>query len=84
MTGFVEILEVQRVIHDLVDCVGYVVFFSYLEFQHKNHRANDANGINALAHARDGVFKIDLPRVTLQDLFQDADLFDPGIPLGLL
>ena len=58
--------------------------FAYFEFEYKNDRTDKDNDIDAFAHARDGVFEVDLTVVVYEHALEDIDLFDPGSDLRLL
>ncbi len=46
-------------------------------------RANQKNDINAFAHARDRVLKVDATGTVYQHTLENVDLFEPGVELRL-
>ena len=52
MAGLMEVLEIERVIPDLID-VGSVKFgLAGLEFKDEDHAVNENNSVDAFAEAR--------------------------------
>ena len=84
MTGFVEILEVKRVVPDLVKISAGEMLLTHLELDHKNHRARNDHGINAFAHAGDVELQKQRPFQPLQRALEDGDLLKPRIALRRL
>ena len=66
MAGFVEVLQVERIVFHLLDRGGIKPCLAILELDHENRRIDRHNSIGALAHARDGKFE------------PDAELWHPG------
>ena len=81
----VEVLQVQGVVMHLFDCAAVEARGAHLELEHQNDAANDQDHVRALAHARDGELKKDVPsaQVTKRAL-QHGDLLQPSIPLLML
>ncbi len=59
------------------------MFLTDFELKDKNNRADHTDRVDAFAHSGNRVFKVNMALVPLQDVFEDANLFDPGIALGL-
>src|SRR5690606_34370903 len=62
VAGFVEILQVQRVVPNLIPSGSRESFFSNLELDHKHNMANRDHGVDAFAEPRYCKFKVDKSR----------------------
>ena len=83
MAGFVEIFEVQGIVHDLISGMEWKRRFADLEFQDEDHGTDEEHDVNPSAHAGDVVFEVDFPLAAGQDRFEDIDLDQPSLTLGL-
>ncbi len=82
VAGFVEVLQVQGVVPDLVGSVGREFIFTDLEFENKDDRADEDDDIDAFPQPGDGIFKINFAAKGGEDGTKNGDLFKPGIALG--
>src|SRR5437868_6182780 len=82
MTRFVKILQVEGVVADLINRVRSEPAFAKLEFQNEDYWTDKQHNVNALAHAGDGVFKINLAFAVGENVSEDIDFFEPCIELS--
>src|SRR5262249_43161565 len=82
MAGFVEILQIQCIIPYLIHCSPVKGNLTYLEFKDEYNRLDKKNGIDPPAHARDAELQMDCPLQTNEVGLEQANLLDPGVPLG--
>jgi hypothetical protein len=59
LARFVEVLQVQRVVINLIDRMGREGLVANLEFQHEDDRANDDDDIYALPETRHAELEVD-------------------------
>ncbi len=81
VTAFVEILKIQSVVNHLINVLHAKVAFSDLELKHKDNCANDRDGVDTTAHARNNELQIDRASVTRQCILKDCGLLQPCVPL---
>ena len=58
-TRFMEVLEIQGIVTDLVYCIGLESRFADLELKDEQHVIEQHHGIDALAEPRDGELEKD-------------------------
>jgi hypothetical protein len=80
VTGFVEVLEVQRVVPDLIQIGAGELLLADLELDHEHHRPGHDNSVNALAHARDVELQEQRPFESLERRLEDGDLLTATHP----
>src|SRR5690606_6558032 len=80
VAGFVEVLEVQRVIAGLIKGRGGELVLTYLEFDDEDDRTDDRQNVNPLSQARNGVLEVDgaLVPVGCQRHLENVDLLAPS------
>ena len=77
-----EILQIERVVVDLVDRASVELFCADLEFDHVDRVAGDEDRVRALAHSGDEELQEQLAHLPVrEDVFQDLDLGDPSVAL---
>jgi len=81
VTAFVKILKIQGVVNDLVHVLHAKVGFADFELEDKNDRADDDDGVDATAHARDDELEVDRASLMRQHVLKDGGLFQPRFPL---
>src|SRR2546430_5957107 len=81
VTAFVEILKIQSVVNDLVHVLHAKVAFADLELEDKNDSADDDDGVDAAAHARNDELEVDRASLIRQHVLKDCCLFQPRFPL---
>ncbi len=86
VAAFVEVLEIQGVIVNLINCMGGEIVFTGLEFQHENHWADDCQDIDAFSKSGYAIFEVDCAArgKRCQLALQNRDLGHPCIALGSL
>ena len=82
MATHVEILEVESIIRDLINCISITVFGARLVLDYKNNSIYYKQDIDTLAHSGNRKFKeyISVPKITKM-LFQLRNLINPCILL---
>jgi hypothetical protein len=60
MAWLVKVLQVQRVVPDLVAGLRTHAALAYFELDHDDDRRKEQHGIDSTAHARDGVLEDDV------------------------
>jgi hypothetical protein len=58
MTGFMEVLEIQRVVPDLIDCAPLETRLADFEFDDKYHRTAHEYGIDSSTHSGNVEFEV--------------------------
>lgn len=82
MTFFVEILQIERVIHHLVYRIPVEPRRSDLEFEDKNHSAEEENAVRPFSHAGNGIFERKGSGFESgKPIFKKPYLCDPSVPL---
>ena len=82
MAALVKVLEVERVVPDLIDVGSSVVRFADLEFDGEDGGAGDQDSIEAAANAGHDELEEEGAVHADESGLQDQDLKQPGIPLG--
>ena len=72
VTAFVEILKIQSVVNDLVYVLCAKVTFADLELEDKNDSADDDDGVNAAAHARNDELEVNRASLMRQHILKDC------------
>jgi len=67
VAAFMEILQVQSVVDDLILVLGGKGPFPDLELEDEDDRPDDNDRINSAAHARNGELKVERAGVSRQD-----------------
>ena len=82
VTTFVEVVQVQCIIHDLIHVLRGERVFSDLELQHEDYWTNDAERIDSPAHARNTELEIQSAHKSGECALKDFGLREPRVPLG--
>jgi len=82
VTVSVKILQIQRVVHHLVDGARAVVLRAHFKFKDEDDAVSNDDRIDPLTHPRDGKFQGD-PAIdyVAKPILKKRNLFDPGIAL---
>ena len=80
----VEVLEIKRVVANLIEREAGELLLADLELQHEEHRADQCQHVDPLAQARNGVFEVQRSRVAVRREcgLQNVDLFQPSVRLS--
>ena len=79
-----KILEVESVVANLVQSTGGKLGLADLEFKNENCRTDEQNSVDALAHSRDRIFKVNDTLTASYGPLENIDFFQPSITLCLL
>ena len=81
---FMKVLEVQRVVRDLINGIRGVTVLANLVLDDKDCWADDQYDINTLSHSGDRVLEIDRSGLPDEHLLQALNLGEPSVSLRLL
>src|SRR3989442_6029999 len=79
---FMEIVEIQSIVDDLVHVRGGKGLLPDLELENEDDRPDDDERIDSATHARNGEPKVDRAGVSRQHAPQDFRLLEPCVPLS--
>ena len=82
VASFVEVVQVQGIVANLVNVLGEEGPLSDLEFEDEDDRSDDDDRVDSAPHARNCEFEIDRACVVRQDTLKDVGLLEPCISLS--
>ena len=85
MAFLMKILQIQRIVRHLVQCMSRIFTRANLKFQQKNQTIHDVHRVDAATDARNGILENDMasPKLT-QFPLEDTYFFKPRIALQVL
>lgn len=83
MRRFVKVLEINRIVNDLINRAGGKFLLTDFELNHKDYVINQQDDIDPSSETRNGVLKVNFSSrdIGWENGSQYAYLFNPSIPL---
>src|SRR5712691_11801871 len=78
VAGLMEVLEVERVVANLIQSGGCELFFPDLELNDEDHSFDERKDVDSLAKARNRILEVDRTLVPIRSerRFEDGDFFE--------
>ena len=81
VAAFVEVVEIEGVVDDLIEILGVKSLFTDLELEDEDDRPDDDDRVDPSPHTWNGELEVDRARVMRQNLLEDRGLLQPRIAL---